>query len=130
MTPKHRTSEVRMIPIDRIDVLNPRDRNKQVFEEIVGNIKTIGLKKPITVTPRKGEDGTERYLLVCGEGRLDDQNGNHDASTPCVLLAGPRGANAGDDEGQLRVSNALSLECVVGRLLVAAGRYEVVGSFA
>ena len=43
MTPKHRTSEVRMIPIDRIDVLNPRDRNKRVFEEIVGNIKTIGL---------------------------------------------------------------------------------------
>lgn len=49
MTPKHRTSEVRMIPIDLIDVLNPRDRNKRVFEEIVGNIKTIGLKKPITV---------------------------------------------------------------------------------
>ena len=42
--PQTRNSELRMIPIDRIDVLNPRDRNKRVFDEIVGNIKTIGLK--------------------------------------------------------------------------------------
>src|SRR5262249_41458493 len=28
------------------------------------------LKKPITVTPRPGQNGAERYLLVCGEGRL------------------------------------------------------------
>lgn len=29
-----------------------------VFEEIVGNIKKIGLKKPVTVTPRNDlEDG-------------------------------------------------------------------------
>jgi ParB family chromosome partitioning protein len=60
-----------MIPIDQIAVLNPRERNGRVFEEIVGNIKRIGLKKPITVTPRNGhlEDG-KRYLLICGEGRL------------------------------------------------------------
>jgi ParB family chromosome partitioning protein len=51
-------------------VLNPRERNKNVFDEIVGNIKAIGLKKPITVTPRAGPDGTERYLLICGEGRM------------------------------------------------------------
>src|SRR5207249_4330441 len=30
----------------------------------------IGLKKPITVTPRPGQNGEEHYLLVCGEGRL------------------------------------------------------------
>lgn len=61
--------EIRMIPVDRIDVLNTRDRNSKVFDAIVTNIKNIGLKKPITVTPRVGADG-ERYLLVCGEGRL------------------------------------------------------------
>ena len=61
MTPKHRNSEIRMIPVDRIDILNPRDRNKRVFDEIVGNIKAIGLKKPITVTPRMGDDDQERY---------------------------------------------------------------------
>lgn len=64
------TGEMRMIPIDSIDVLNPRERNKNTFEEIVGNIKAIGLKKPITVTPRAGADGSERYLLICGEGRM------------------------------------------------------------
>lgn len=62
--------EIRMIPVDRIDVLNMRDRNARVFDTIVGNIKTIGLKKPITVTARPGIDGAERYILVCGEGRL------------------------------------------------------------
>jgi ParB family chromosome partitioning protein len=59
-----------MIPIDLIVVLNTRERKKGVFDEIVGNIKAIGLKKPITVTPRSGSDGTERYMLICGEGRL------------------------------------------------------------
>lgn len=70
MTGKLDTGEMKMIPIDRIDVLNPRERNKNTFEEIVGNIKAIGLKKPITVTPRVGADGSERYLLICGEGRM------------------------------------------------------------
>jgi len=59
-----------MVPVDAIDVLNPRDRNNKIFDEVVGNIKAIGLKKPITVTPRKGADGAQRYLLICGEGRL------------------------------------------------------------
>ena len=75
-----------MIPIDRIDVLNPRDRNKRVFEEIVGNIKTIGLKKPITVTPRTGEDGAERYLLVCGEGRLSAFRSLGEAEIPALVV--------------------------------------------
>ena len=62
---------VRLIPIDRIEVLNSRDRNAKVFEEIVSNIKSIGLKKPITVTQRNRLDGEPVYLLVCGEGRLN-----------------------------------------------------------
>ncbi|GAB1233498.1 plasmid partitioning protein RepB C-terminal domain-containing protein [Ferrigenium sp. UT4] len=70
MTGKLDTGEMKMIPIDQIDVLNPRERNKNTFEEIVGNIKAIGLKKPITVTPRVGADGSERFLLICGEGRM------------------------------------------------------------
>lgn len=62
---------VRLIPIDRIEVLNSRDRNTKVFEEIVGNIKSIGLKKPITVTQREALNGEFAYILVCGEGRLN-----------------------------------------------------------
>ena len=86
MIPKHRASEVRMIPVDRIDILNPRDRNKRVFEEIVGNIKTIGLKKPITVTPRPGDDGNERFLLVCGEGRLNAFRSLGEATIPALVV--------------------------------------------
>ena len=62
---------VSLVPIDRIGVLNSRDRNMKVFEEIVENIRSIGLKKPITVTEREGADGAPAYLLVCGEGRLN-----------------------------------------------------------
>lgn len=62
--------ELRMIPLERIDVLNPRDRNQRKFKLIIDNIGAVGLKKPVTVTPRRGEDGAERYLLVCGEGRF------------------------------------------------------------
>ena len=63
-------TEVRLVDIAAIEVLNPRERNEKVFEEIVTNIRLVGLKKPITVTPRPGPDGVEHYKLVCGEGRL------------------------------------------------------------
>jgi ParB family chromosome partitioning protein len=62
---------VTFVPISRIEVLNSRDRNMKVFEEIVDNIRSIGLKKPITVTERPGPDGKLSYHLVCGEGRLN-----------------------------------------------------------
>jgi ParB family chromosome partitioning protein len=44
---------VAMISIARIEVLNSRERNMKIFEEIVENIKSIGLKKPNTRTPSK-----------------------------------------------------------------------------
>ena len=62
---------VTLVPIDRIEVLNSRERNAKVFEEIVENIQDIGLKKPVTVTERPGLNGAPIYLLVCGEGRLN-----------------------------------------------------------
>lgn len=63
--------DLRMVPVDSIQVLNPRERNARVFDSVVENIKQVGLKKPIVVTPRKNGDGELSYLLVCGEGRLD-----------------------------------------------------------
>ncbi len=62
---------VTLVPIARIEVLNSRDRNMKVFEEIVESIQLIGLKKPITVAERPGEDGQPKYVLVCGEGRMN-----------------------------------------------------------
>jgi ParB family transcriptional regulator, chromosome partitioning protein len=63
--------KVRMIPIERINVLNPRDRGRKKFSQIVGNISRLGLKKPITVTPAGGSYEDSRYDLVCGQGRLE-----------------------------------------------------------
>ncbi len=62
---------VELIPVDRITVLNPRIRNKKAFREIVDSISNVGLKKPITVSRRKGGDNGFRYELVCGQGRLE-----------------------------------------------------------
>lgn len=61
---------VEMIPIDRITVVNPRLRNSKVFKGIVENIADVGLKRPITVTCRQGDDGP-LYDMVCGQGRLE-----------------------------------------------------------
>jgi ParB family chromosome partitioning protein len=61
-------SEVRLIPIKDIKVLNPRARSKKVFNELVTSIAHLGLKRPITVT--KNHD-TSGFDLVCGQGRLE-----------------------------------------------------------
>jgi ParB family chromosome partitioning protein len=63
--------DVQMIPIDQINVLNPRSRNKLVFQGIVSNISNIGLKRPITVALRSQPIDGKVYDLVCGEGRLN-----------------------------------------------------------
>lgn len=52
MSEQTRQATLKMIPIASIEVLNPRERNQRIFDDIVGNIKQIGLKKPITVTSR------------------------------------------------------------------------------
>lgn len=83
---QHRSVELRMIPVDRIEVLNPRERNARVFEQIVGNIRDIGLKKPISVTPRPGEDSSERYLLICGEGRLKAYKSLQQTTIPALVV--------------------------------------------
>ena len=62
--------QVTMIPTDRIKILNPRVRNRRACEDMVANIASIGLKRPITVVPRPGTYPTE-YDLVCGQGRLE-----------------------------------------------------------
>lgn len=70
MSSQSKNAQLLMVPVEKIEVLNPRERNQKVFEEIVENIRQIGLKKPITVTPRLDGNGETKYLLVCGEGRL------------------------------------------------------------
>jgi ParB family chromosome partitioning protein len=70
MMARRQKQNVEMIPVDHIAVINPRERNKKAFREIVANISAVGLKKPITVSRRETADGS-RYDLVCGQGRLE-----------------------------------------------------------
>lgn len=86
MSKEHPTSKLQMIPIDKIEVLNPRDRNTRIFDDIVGNIKDIGLKKPITVTPRKDVNGNEKFLLICGEGRLKAFKSLGETTIPAMVV--------------------------------------------
>ena len=61
-------TEIQMIEIERIRILNPRHREKKRFELIVESIKNLGLKKPIQVSLRSVKDGEEPgYDLVCGQ---------------------------------------------------------------
>lgn len=86
MTDKLKTRPLKIIPIDRIDILNPRERNKRVYDDIVGNIQKVGLKKPVTVTQRPGTDGEARYLLVCGEGRLNAFRALGETEIPALII--------------------------------------------
>lgn len=62
------TNEIISIPIESIEVLNPRARNKKIFDELVESIRAVGLKRPITVRRSPSGDG---YELVCGQGRME-----------------------------------------------------------
>lgn len=75
-----------MIPVDRVNVVNPRVRNKKSFRDIVDNIAKIGLKKPITVTRRMEADGPF-YDLVCGQGRLEAFKALGQSEVPALVVA-------------------------------------------
>ena len=78
--------DIRLIPIDRIEILNPRERNQKTFREIVASIKALGLKKPITVT-RRGEGDKERFILVCGQGRVEAFQALGETMIPAQVIA-------------------------------------------
>lgn len=75
--------EIQMVPVDAVAVLNPRARNKRVFQELVTSIEHLGLKKPITVSQRPGR---HRYDLVCGQGRLEAFIALGQAEIPAIVI--------------------------------------------
>ncbi|MDR7145157.1 plasmid partitioning protein RepB C-terminal domain-containing protein [Rhizobium sp. BE258] len=96
---------ITMIPIDAIRILNPRDRARGKFDEIVGNIKAVGLKRPITVAGRSGNGGEHAaYDLVCGQGRME------------ALLA------LGETCVPARIISAQEHECLVASLVENCAR--------
>ena len=74
--------DIQLILIEQIIVLNPRSRNKRLFNTIVTNISHLGLKRPITVTPRP--DG--KYDLVCGQGRLEAYQALGATTIPAIII--------------------------------------------
>lgn len=74
------------VPLERIEILNPRERKQKGFQELVESIRLLGLKKPITVTPR-GEPPNERYLLVCGQGRVEAYQALGQSSIPAIVVS-------------------------------------------
>ena len=71
-----------MIPVAEVTVLNPRVRNKRVFQELVTSIANLGLKRPITVS-RRADGG---YDLVCGQGRLEAFQALGQSTIPAMVL--------------------------------------------
>lgn len=67
--PVVRPQQIEMIPVAKITVLNPRSRNKRQHREIVNNIESIGLKRPITVSRHRGPGGPRYDLVVEGQFR-------------------------------------------------------------
>src|SRR5262245_7548839 len=82
--------EIQMIPIDQIVVLNPRLRGKVKFKQIVDNISHLGLKKPVTVAQVDGKNSEAKYLLVCGEGRLEAFRVLGQTEIPAIVIQGSR----------------------------------------
>ena len=76
-------TEVQMVPVDAITVLNPRARSRRVFHELITSIAHLGLKKPITVSRHGSESG---YDLVCGQGRLEAFIALGQSEIPAIVI--------------------------------------------
>lgn len=113
-----KVAQLKMIPISLIEVLNPRERNQRVFDEITRNIKQIGLKKPITVTSRPQPNGEERYILVCGEGRMKAFMAFGETEIPAIVV------DVDDDEAFIMslVENIARRQCRSLELLAGVQR--------
>ncbi|MDX2251991.1 MAG: plasmid partitioning protein RepB C-terminal domain-containing protein [Nitrospira sp.] len=78
-------TQVSIIPVGQVRVLNPRVRNRRNFEEMVESISKVGLKRPITVAARTGTQPQE-YDLVCGQGRLEAFIELGQAEIPAIII--------------------------------------------
>lgn len=83
-------ARVHRIPLDQVRVLNPRQRGRKKFEQIVESILKLGLKRPITVSRNASGDGGPPYVLVCGEGRLEAYRVLGESEIPAIIIDGTR----------------------------------------
>src|ERR1700704_611590 len=85
---------IEIIPVNAIDVVNPRVRNRRIFKEIVTSVAELGLKRPITVK-RKQVEGEQRFDLVCGQGRLEAYQSLGQREIPAIVV------NASDEDSAI-----------------------------
>lgn len=81
---------VRMVPIEQINIVNSRSRGKEKFRQIVANIASLGIKKPITLAQRESRDGEPRFDLVCGEGRVEAFKALGQTEVPALVIEATR----------------------------------------
>lgn len=82
------TPPIKTIPIFSIEVLNPRARNRRIFDELVESIRVVGLKRPITV--RRAPDRPGGYELICGQGRMEAFQKLGQDSIPAMIVEATR----------------------------------------
>jgi len=76
-----RDAIIHMIPLADIEVVNPRQRGKKKFRQIVNNIAKLGLKK---------EAPNGQYYLVCGQGRLEAYQTLGQTEIPALIVEASR----------------------------------------
>ncbi len=75
-----------LIPVNEIYILNPRIRNQIIADEVRRNIRSVGLKRPITVTLSINSKTGKKYDLVCGQGRLEAFIDAGETEIPAILV--------------------------------------------
>lgn len=81
-----KNNEIILVPVEEVHILNPRVRNQVIAEEIRRNIRTVGLKRPITVTLSTDPKTGKKYDLVCGQGRLEAFMDAGETEIPAIVI--------------------------------------------
>lgn len=63
--------QIKLIPINKINILNPRVRSRKQHQAIVDSISKTGLRRPISVRVRTDQTHEFEYDLICGQGRIE-----------------------------------------------------------
>lgn len=82
-------TKARNIRIDKIRVLNPRERDKKKHQQLIDSIASVGLKCPIRVS-RRSESDEDGFDLVFGQGRLEAFQALGAREIPAMIVDVPK----------------------------------------
>lgn len=74
---------VEMVDVCDIFIVNPRKRNRFIYEGIKENIINQGLKRPVTL--RLYNANGYKYALICGQGRLETFISHGEKQIPAII---------------------------------------------